>query len=240
MSEYSVTVTQDNAYEVIVEGSQSHLVVVDFWADWCEPCKTLMPLLEKLASEYAGQFVLAKVNADEEQNIATQFRVQSLPTIMLVKDGQPIDGFTGAQPENVIRQLLDKHLPKPWDALVQQAQTLLAEGNVEESASEALGLLRQAYTDSNRQLDITFLYAQVLIELNRCDEAEAVLAEVRMVDQDAQYEQLKAQLGLRREAASSGLKYRHWSWQQLADDEGNLELLSCYQIGSEVQRPRAV
>lgn len=218
MSEYIVNVTEQNVVELVIEGSKVRPVVVDFWADWCEPCKTLMPMLEKLANEYDGQFVLAKVNADEQQNIAQQFGVRSLPTVMVVKDGQPVDGFVGAQPENQVRELLEKYLPKPWDAILEQAQAFVAEGNF----AEALAPLRQAYTDSNQQLDIAFAYTHVLIELNRCDEAEAVLSNIRMADQDAQYEQLKAQLELRREAASAPAVQA--LEEQLAADPDNLEL----------------
>lgn len=218
MTDYIVNVTEENVKDLVIEGSKVRPVVVDFWADWCEPCKTLMPMLEKLAQEYEGQFVLAKVNADEQQNIAQQFGVRSLPTVMVVKDGQAVDSFVGAQPENQVRELLGKYLPKPWDALVQQAQAFVAEGNF----SEALAPLRQAYADSDQQLDIAFAYVHVLIELNRCDEADTVLSNIRMADQDAQYEQLKAQLELRREAASSpevqALE------EQLAADPENLDI----------------
>tara|TARA_B110000444_G_C18804844_1_gene579402 strand:- start:762 stop:1616 length:855 start_codon:yes stop_codon:yes gene_type:complete len=222
MSEYIVDVTEQNAVDIIIEGSKVKPVVVDFWADWCEPCKTLMPMLEKLANEYDGQFVLAKVNADDQQSIAQQFGVRSLPTVMLVKDGQPVDGFVGAQPENQVRELLEKYLPKPWDEILEQANSLV----VEEKFAEALVHLRKAYGDSDQQLDIAFAYSNVLIELNRCDEAEVILSKIRMADQDTQYEQLKAQLELRREASSApeveALK------EQLLSDPHNLDLI--YQL----------
>jgi putative thioredoxin len=218
MSDFIVTVTEQNVVEVVIEASKERPVLVDFWAEWCEPCKTIMPMLEALANEYDGQFVLAKVNADEQQNIAQQFGVKSLPTVMLIKDGQPVDGFVGAQPENQVRELLSKYLPKPWDAILQQAEESIAEGDF----NAALAPLRQAYTDSNQQLDIAFSYARVLIELNRCDEAEAILSEIRMADQDAEYEQLKSHLELRREAASApevqALE------EQLSADPGNLDV----------------
>jgi len=199
MSDYIVNVDESNAQQVLIEESSQRPVLVDFWADWCEPCKTLMPLLEKLADEYQGQFLLAKVNADEQQMIAQQLGVRSLPTVMLFKDGQPVDGFVGAQPENQIRELLDKYLPKPWDLMLQQAQQLVADGNM----AEALPLLRQAFEDSGQQHDIAMAYCSVLIEAQRLDEAERVLDGVRMADQDSVWEQLKAQLGLARESARS-------------------------------------
>ena len=203
---------------MLIEESHKRPVVVDFWADWCEPCKVLMPILEKLANEYQGAFLLAKVNADEQQMIAQQLGVRSLPTVLVIKDGQPVDGFAGAQPETQVREMLDKYLPKPWDGLLAQAQELLAAGN----DAEALPLLRQAYEDSNQRHDITLAYCHTLIECNRLDEAERVLGGVRMADQDAAWEQMKAQLQIKREAARSpeieALE------GQIASDPDNLDL----------------
>lgn len=199
MNPHIIDVTQENAQQVLVEESQNRLVVVDFWADWCEPCKTLMPILEKLAAEYNGQFLLAKVNADELQPIAQQLGVRSLPTVMFMKNGQPVDGFAGAQPEVQIRELLQKHLPAPWQAQIDQANEFMQQGNF----SDALPLLLKAYQDSGEQADIGVGLAQVYIHLNRCDDAEALLDKVPMADQDALYEQARAQLELKREAAVS-------------------------------------
>ena len=194
-----VVVDQTNAQQILVEESFNRPVLVDFWADWCEPCKQLMPLLERLAAEYAGAFLLAKLNADEQQGIAGQLGVRSLPTVMLFKDGQPVDGFSGAQPETVIRELLQKHLPSPWDAKIAEATDLLDQGQT----AEAVALLRAAWEESNRLLEVTLAYAGALLEANRLDDAEAVLEEVRLVDRDAVHEQLMAQIELKREAGKS-------------------------------------
>ena len=194
-----VVIDQTNAQQILVEESFNRPVLVDFWADWCEPCKQLMPLLEKLADEYAGAFLLAKINADEQQGIAGQLGVRSLPTVMLFKDGQPVDGFTGAQPETAIRELLQKYLPSPWDAKIAEATELLDQGQT----AEAVALLRSAWEESNRLLEVTLAYAGALLEANRSDDAEAVLNEVRLVDRDAVHEQLMAQIELKREAGKS-------------------------------------
>jgi len=194
-----VVVDQTNAQQILIDESFNRPVLVDFWADWCEPCKQLMPLLERLADEYAGAFLLAKINADEQQGIAGQLGVRSLPTVMLFKDGQPIDGFTGAQPETAIRELLQKHLPSPWDAKIAEATDLLDQGQT----AEAVALLRAAWEESNRLLEVTLAYAGALLEANRLDDAEAVLNEVRLVDRDAVHEQLMAQIELKREAGKS-------------------------------------
>ena len=194
-----VVVDQTNAQQILIDESFNRPVLVDFWADWCEPCKQLMPLLERLADEYAGAFLLAKINADEQQGIAGQLGVRSLPTVMLFKDGQPVDGFTGAQPETAIRELLQKHLPSPWDAKISEATDLLDQGQT----ADAVALLRAAWEESNRLLEVTLAYAGALLEANRLDDAEAVLNEVRLVDRDAVHEQLMAQIELKREAGKS-------------------------------------
>src|SRR5690625_3863818 len=106
---HSVDVTLDNAQQMIIDESFQRPVLVDFWADWCGPCKTLMPILEKLAEQYQGQFLLAQINADEHQALAAQSGVRSLDTVMLIKVGQPVDVFTGSQTEPQMRELLDKH-----------------------------------------------------------------------------------------------------------------------------------
>ncbi len=94
--------------EVLLRSMQTP-VLIDFWAPWCAPCKQLKPVLEKLAEEFAGAFVLAKVNTDDEMQLASLFGIRSLPTVMLLKGGQPVDGFMGAQPESVLRQFLAQH-----------------------------------------------------------------------------------------------------------------------------------
>ena len=194
-----VDIDQNNAQQYLIDESFKRPVVVDFWAEWCAPCKQLMPLLEKLADEYAGAFLLAKVNADDQEGISQQLGVRSLPTVMVFKDGQPIDSFAGAQPETAVREMLQKHLPSPWDAKITEATALLDEGDT----AGALALFRGAWEESNKALDITLAYAGALVEANRLDEAEGLLNEIRMVDRDALHEQLMAQIELKREAGKS-------------------------------------
>ena len=218
MSEFSVNIDESNAAQLLIEESHSRPVVVDFWSDRSEPCKVLMPLLENIASEYQGAFLLAKVNADEQQGIAQQFGVRNLPTVMVIQNGQPVDGFAGAQSEAQIREMLSKYLPKPWDALLQSAKEAMDQGDF----TAALPPLRQAWDESNKQHEITIAYVHALIECKRLDEAEKILADIRMVDEDAADEQLVAQLKIKREAAKSpeidALE------QQLSADPDNLDL----------------
>ncbi len=199
MSEYIVNIDESNVARLLIEESHQRPVVVDFWADWCEPCKVLMPLLERIAEEYKGAFLLAKVNADEQGMITQQFGVRSLPTVMVIQGGQPVDGFAGAQPETEVRAMLEKYLPKPWDELLQRGLDAMAQGEF----SEAIAPLRQAWDESNKRPDIAITYASALVECLRLDEAENVLEEVRLADRDAAYEQVLAQIEIKREAAKS-------------------------------------
>jgi len=194
-----IEINLENAQQYLIDESFVRPVLIDFWAEWCGPCKNLMPILEKLANEYAGAFLLAKVNADEMNMISSQFGVRSLPTVMLMKDGQPIDGFTGALPEVQVRELLEKHLPKLWEKNVNEAQAFI----MSRDFNSALPLLRQAYEDSKHNAAIACLLAQCHLELNRIDNAEAILATIKLEDQDAHYAQIRAQAELKKQAAKT-------------------------------------
>lgn len=196
MESFKVEINQNNAKQFLIDESFQRPVLVDFWADWCSPCKSLMPLLEKLADEHAGAFLLAKVNVDAEPMIASQFGIQSMPTVVIMKDGQPIDGFVGAKPEKEIRELLEKYLPKPWEGLREQGAALLEAGN----SKQAIAVLSQAYNESGQLANIACLLASAYIQENRLDEAADLLKNIRLVDQDNDYQQVKAQLELAQNA----------------------------------------
>ncbi|MGB0867197.1 MAG: tetratricopeptide repeat protein [Granulosicoccaceae bacterium] len=154
-SPYIIEVDESNFMQVVVEGSMQQPVLVDFWADWCEPCKQLMPVLEKLAIEANGAFILAKCNADTNQNITGQIGIRSLPTVLLFGQGQPVDQFMGAIPEGEIRTLLEKHgisfeAPVEETGGLAAARELMAAGQNE----QALVMLRQAQADDPENGDI--------------------------------------------------------------------------------------
>jgi putative thioredoxin len=124
-----VTVTASTFMSDVVEASAHTPTLVDFWAPWCGPCKQLMPILDRLVEEYGGRFKLAKVNTDEQRELAQQVGIRSLPTVVLFKDRNAVDHFIGVLPEAKIRELLDKHLPKQSDAPAGRAQALKAAGD---------------------------------------------------------------------------------------------------------------
>lgn len=130
-SPYIQDVTADEFQQAVLQKSHEIPVVVDFWAEWCGPCRTLGPTLEKLAEESAGDFILAKVDVDSNQQLAAQFNVQGIPMVIGFVGGAPVDQFTGALPENAIRQWLANLLPSELDLVVEQARDAAIAGNLE-------------------------------------------------------------------------------------------------------------
>ena len=170
-SPYVIDVTAENFQAVILEGSMVQPVLVDFWAEWCQPCKTLMPMLAKLADEYQGAFVLAKINTEEQQELAGQFQIRSIPACKLFVNGQMADEFTGALPEEQLRAFLDKHIPRESDNLVEQAQQLLQQGD----ADAAADLIAQALKDDPANSNAIIAFAQLKASIGESDAAQQAL-----------------------------------------------------------------
>ena len=126
-------ITSETFSKLVLEKSKTNPVLVDFWAEWCAPCKMLMPLLENIVSEYSGKIDLTKVNTDEEQQLASSFNIRSLPTIKLFKDGEIADEFMGVLPEPAIRDFIEKHLDRPGDESIREAKKLLENGKIKEA-----------------------------------------------------------------------------------------------------------
>jgi len=195
----AIEITLDNFQQIILEESKAKLVLVDFWA---AQVPESLELKDKLAAGLQGfeeHIIYATVDCQTQQQIAQQFGIQGLPTAILVKDGQPVDGLTGPQPDEAINSFLVKHLPKQEDLLLAQAQRLIAENKV----NDAFTILNQAHQLDNQRADIKLLLADVYLQLGKTTEAEALLATVLMVDQDSHYHALIAKLELANQAADS-------------------------------------
>lgn len=130
MSAYASDVTATDFDEKVLAASRRVPVVVDFWAPWCQPCRILKPILEKLAAEYEGKFILAKVNSDENQALAARYGVRGIPAVKAFVNGELADEFTGALPETQIRDFLDRLIPSPAEPLRQEALALAAAGDI--------------------------------------------------------------------------------------------------------------
>lgn len=188
-----------NNVQAALEASLQKLVLFQFWSVRSEGCKQLTPILEDVVRRYPEKLLLARVDCDQQAELAMQFGVQSLPTVMIIHNGQPVDGFAGVETEQQILQRLSAYLPKPEDELLQQAQQLLSA----QQPSEAYPLLKQAQDLAPDRADITILLADTLIALGQLKQAEEVLLAVRLADQDAHYKTVLAKLELAKEAADT-------------------------------------
>ncbi len=166
-----IDVTADTFETEVLQKSLQTPVLVDFWATWCGPCKSLTPVLEKLAGEYGGAFVLAKVDVDQQQQIAAAFQIRSVPTVFLLVGGQPVDAFQGALPEGQLRQFLQQHGVEPLAEAEAPAET--AEATLDPHAEVAR--LRDAVQAEPDKDELKLDLALALLRTGAADEAVQLL-----------------------------------------------------------------
>jgi len=167
MSDFSKTVTDENFDALVIDASHHTPVVVDVWAPWCGPCRMLTPVLDKLADEYRGRFILAKINADENPEVSRRYNVRSIPSVMAFVDGEVVDQFLGVQPESGVREFIDGILPTPAELLRREAAVQRASGAIE----AALEVLQRAAALEPRNEEVLADLLDVLLDLQRSDEA---------------------------------------------------------------------
>jgi len=199
-SPYLVTLTAQNFRQIVLEGSYERPVLVDFWADWCAPCRALMPILAKLADEYGGRFLLAKLNTEEEQALAAQFGIRSLPTVQLFKDGRLVDQFMGALPEAQVRAFLDPHLSGESDGLLGLIEDRLLAGDLD-AAQSALDEARAKDPANPRLL---LIEVQILAARGDLQGAEALLDRAPLeLAKDPELQAMRGQLRFANLAANA-------------------------------------
>ncbi|WP_406667648.1 tetratricopeptide repeat protein [Gallaecimonas sp. GXIMD1310] len=199
MSAHTVNVTTQNFQDVLLQGSMSKPVLVEFYLPDHPACNELSQTLAELAQQYQGRFTLARVNCDAEQMLAAQFQIQSVPTVYLLQNGQPVDGFAGPQPKATIEALLAKYLPDPAEEALASAQQLLADGN----NSEAIKVLTDALPGAKNVHPLNIALASAYLKEKRLDEAETLLATIPMAEQDSAYKSAIAELELQKDAADT-------------------------------------
>ena len=223
--------------QLVVQNSFDQPVLVDFWAHWCAPCKVLMPILEKITKGYQGELLLAKVDCDIDQEIVARLGIKSLPTVVLFKDGKPVDGFTGAQSEADIRTLLSKYVAEPAQPAVDpllSAQELFEQGEF----AQAETLLKELLSGDDQQPAALVLFARCLVERGALADAEAVLNSVKDDEQKHAIAAIRAQLAFLRQAIDlpdiADLKTR--LAKNAEDDEAVLQL-SIQQLARQSYEP---
>lgn len=216
MNQWTIDVNEENFEAEVLARSTEVPVLVDFWAEWCGPCKALSPVLEKLAGEYAGEFILAKINVDENPNLAGAFGVQGIPAVKLVKGRELASEFTGALPEPMVREFLSKFLPTAADKEALAAAELEAAGKADEAKAAYHAILAG---DPNHAKALLGL-ARLAMNAGDNDAARNYLDQISVVaDERKEADRLLARLDLQAGGAQNEAALR----EKIAADPSDLE-----------------
>ena len=198
---FVTVVTQESFPTEVTQRSAAVPVLVDFWADWCAPCKMLAPVLEKLALEYEGKFLMAKIDTDVERDLAAQFAVRSLPTVKVFRHGAPVDEFMGALPESAVREVIERHIERPADLDIAKAADLADSGNAE----AALALLKESLTNDPGHGPLRVALAQQQLNAKDAQGAFETLKELPLLaKQEEKTKILQARIELALSADETG------------------------------------
>jgi putative thioredoxin len=201
-----VEIGQTSFEREVIEASRDVPVLVDFWAPWCGPCKTLGPRLERLEHEYDGRFRLVKINSDQNPELSAQFRVRSIPYVVAFVDGEPVDAFVGALPEPQLREFVDRLLPDPSEIERRKARRLAAAGQLAEAVAALRAAIALDPNATQAQLDLAEIVLERLptpVDEARLAEAERALTAVApKLRKDARWKALNTRLASLKVAAS--------------------------------------
>ena len=192
MNTYSFDTGLETFERDVLQASQKVPVLVDFWAPWCAPCRALKPILEKLAGEYQGRFLLAKVNSDEHPQLSAQFGVRGIPNVKAFVDGKLVDEFTGALPETGVRAFIDHLIPTPGEKLRRTARALVTQGDFDEAERHLRSALELEPANHAVRLDLV----EMLLTKNSHAEADALFAPIPERERDERADRLYSVLEL--------------------------------------------
>lgn len=226
---YDITLADFDAK--VLAASQQVPVLVDFWAPWCQPCRILKPLLEQLAAEYGGKFLLAKLNSDENQELSQRYGVRGIPAVKAFVGGQLVDEFTGALPEAQIREFLDRLIPSPAEPLRQQALAAAARGDLDEARQSMAEAINLDPRNDNAYLD----FVELSLDANALEDARELLEVVADRARDtARVTSLRARLQLASAAGNTDIDTVR---AQLAQDpnahDARLQLANALALGGD-------
>jgi len=226
---YDVTVADFDT--LVLAASQTVPVIVDFWAPWCQPCTILKPILERLADEFGGKFILAKVNSDENQELSQRYGVRGIPAVKAFVGGQLVDEFTGALPEGQIREFLDRLIPSPAEPLRQAALEAYARGDLEGARKTMAEAINLDPANDTAYLD----FVEMSLAANALDEARELLEVVAEKSRDkARVSSLQARLQLALAGGGADVPALQTQVTEKPDDlDARLQLANALAVGQD-------